>query len=87
MHFSFPPIKNLSFGHLKILCSILQNRMDNDLPTFITSNLSIDNLEQHLAQTKDGVELVKAKRIIERIKYLTIEKEMISKNMRNNKEG
>ena len=58
--------------------------MDNDLPTFITSNLSIDNLEQHLAQTKDGVELVKAKRIIERIKYLTIEKEMISKNMRNN---
>lgn len=76
-----------SWSRDEILCSILQNRMDNDLPTFITSNLSIDNLEQHLAQTKDGVELVKAKRIIERIKYLTIEKEMISKNMRNNKEG
>ena len=67
----------------EILCSILQHRMDNDLTTFITSNFSIANLEQHLAQTKDGVELVKAKRIIERIKYLTEEKEMISKNMRS----
>ena len=73
-----------SWSRDEILCSILQNRMDNNLPTFITSNLSIDNLEQHLSQTKDGVELVKAKRIIERIKYLTEEKEMVSKNMRNN---
>ena len=72
-----------SWSRDEILCSILQHRMDNNLPIFITSNLSIDNLEQHLAQTKDGVELVKAKRIIERIKYLTEEKEMISKNMRS----
>lgn len=71
-----------SWSRDEILCSILQNRMDNNLTTFITSNLSIDNLEQHLAQTRDGVELVKAKRIIERVKYLTEEKEMISKNMR-----
>ena len=70
----------------EILCSILQHRMDNDLTTFITSNFSIANLEQHLAQTKDGVELVKAKRIIERIKYINKKKEMISKNMRNIKE-
>ena len=67
----------------EILCPILQYRMDNNLTTFITSNLTITNLEQHLSQTKDGVELIKAKRIIERIKYLTEEKEMISKNMRN----
>ncbi len=73
-----------SWSRDEILCSILQNRMDNNLPTFITSNLSIANLEQHLSQTKDSVELVKAKRIIERIKYLTEEKEMVSKNMRNN---
>ena len=66
----------------EILCPILQHRMDNNLATFITSNLSIDSLEQHLSQTKDGVELIKAKRIIERIKYLTEEIEMISKNMR-----
>lgn len=66
----------------EILCPILQHRMDNNLTTFITSNFSLTNLEQHLAQTKDGVEVVKAKRIIERIKFLTEEKEMISKNMR-----
>ena len=66
----------------EILCPILQHRMDNNLTTFITSNFSLTNLEQHLAQTKDGVEVVKAKRIIERIKFLTDEKEMISKNMR-----
>lgn len=67
----------------EILCPILQYRMDNNLPVFITSNLNIENLEQHLSQTKDGVEIVKAKRIIERIKCLTEEIEMISKNMRN----
>jgi len=67
----------------EILCPILQYRMDNNLATFITSNLNIDALEKHLAQTKEGVEVVKAKRIIERIKYLTDELEMISKNMRN----
>jgi len=67
----------------EILCPILQYRMDNNLATFITSNLNIDSLEKHLSQTKDGVEVVKAKRITERIKYLTEEIEMISKNMRN----
>jgi len=67
----------------EILCPILQYRMDNNLATFITSNLNIEALEKHLAQTKEGVEVVKAKRITERIKFLTEELEMISKNMRN----
>jgi len=66
----------------EILCPILQHRMDNDLATFFTSNFNIESLEQHLSQTKDGVEIVKAKRIIERVKYLTEEIEMVSKNMR-----
>ncbi len=66
----------------EILCSILQYRMDNNLQTFITSNLDMNELEIHLATTKDGVEKVKSRRIIERIKYLTIEKQLISKNMR-----
>lgn len=66
----------------EILCPILQHRMDNNLATFFTSNLTIDALEQHLSQTRDGVELVKAKRITERIRFLTDELEMISKNMR-----
>lgn len=72
-----------SWSRDEILCPILQYRMDNNLATFITSNLSIDNLEKHLSLTKEGVEVVKAKRIIERIKYLTEEIEMVSKNMRN----
>lgn len=66
----------------EILCSILQYRMEQCLPTFITSNLNIDELEQHLSITKDNVEVVKARRIIERIKQLTDDIEMISKNMR-----
>lgn len=72
-----------SWSRDEILCPILQYRMDNNLATFITSNLNIENLEKHLAQTKEGIEVVKAKRIIERIKFLTEEIEMISKNMRN----
>ena len=72
-----------SWSRDEILCPILQYRMDNNLATFITSNLSIDNLEKHLSLTKEGVEVVKAKRITERIKYLTEEIGMVSKNMRN----
>ncbi|MEG2322585.1 MAG: primosomal protein DnaI [Bacilli bacterium] len=71
-----------SWSRDEILCSILQYRMDEGLKTFITSNLNLINLEQHLAITKDGVEVVKAKRIIERINQLTESIEMISKNMR-----
>lgn len=66
----------------EILCSILQYRMEENLPTFITSNLDLANLEQHLSMTKEGVEQVKARRIIERIKQLTIDLEMTSNNMR-----
>lgn len=71
-----------SWSRDEILCPILQHRMDNNLATFMTSNFNIEALESHLSQTKDGVELVKAKRIIERIKCLTEEIEMVSKNMR-----
>lgn len=66
----------------EILCTILQYRMDEKLPTFFTSNLDISELENHLSITKDGVSDVKARRIIERIKQLTVSQEMISKNLR-----
>ena len=39
-------------------------------------------LEQHLALSKNGIEEVKAKRIIERIKQLTMDMEMLGENMR-----
>lgn len=66
----------------EILCPILQYRMDEKLTTFFTSNLDLKALEQHLANTNNGVEVVKARRIIERIKQLTETKEMISVNLR-----
>lgn len=67
----------------EILGTIVQYRMDAELPTFFTSNLTIDELETHLSSTKSGVELVKARRIIERIKQLTDNLELVSKNRRN----
>lgn len=71
------------WGRDEILCSILQYRMEEHLPTFFTSNLAIDELEHHLASSKEGASEVKARRIIERIKQLTTDLEMISKNLRN----
>ena len=66
----------------EILGSILQYRMDEELPTFFTSNLNLEQLEEHLATTSSGIEKVKAKRIIERIKELTTVFELASKNRR-----
>ena len=71
------------WGRDEILCSILQYRMEEHLPTFFTSNLTIEELERHLASSKEGASDVKARRIIERIKQLTTDLEMISKNLRN----
>ena len=66
----------------EILGPILQYRMDNNLATFFTSNLSLEELEIHLSEGKNTVDKLKAKRIIERIKYLTTELKLISKNQR-----
>ena len=71
-----------SWSRDEVLSPILQYRMDNKLKTFFTSNLSIEDLEKHLALTKDGEEVVKARRIIERIKQLTSDVELVSKNLR-----
>lgn len=73
---------NTSWGRDEILGPILQYRMNESLPTFFTSNLNKDELEQHLSNSKDGIEIVKAKRIIERINQLTVDLELISKNLR-----
>lgn len=65
----------------EILGTILQYRMQEDLPTFFTSNLSINELETHLAYN-DSEGKLKARRIIERIKYLTDNITMIAENRR-----
>ena len=65
----------------EVLGTILQYRMQEKLPTFFTSNLTIKELEEHLrGGDPDGK--VKARRIIERIKYLTDNIEMIAENRR-----
>lgn len=71
-----------SWSRDEILGPILQYRMQESLPTFFTSNLDLKALESHLSTSKDGVENIKARRIIERIEQLTDYKTMISKNLR-----
>lgn len=66
----------------EILGPILQFRMQEELSTFFTSNLNLEDLEKHFSTTNMGIEKVKAKRIIERIKQLSIEVDLISKNNR-----
>ena len=66
----------------EVLGVILQYRMEEHLPTFFTSNLSLKELEEHLQINKSSEDKIKARRIIERIKYLTNELEMNSVNRR-----
>ncbi len=73
---------NSAWARDEVLGTILQYRMDNELSTFFTSNFTIDELESVLSETAKGTDLIKARRIIERIKYLTIEEKLISKNKR-----
>ena len=74
--------KVTEWGRDEILGTILQTRMNNCMPTFFTSNLTISELEKHLAITKDSEDAVKAKRIIERIKFLTDDIELLGNNYR-----
>lgn len=67
----------------EIIGTILQFRMNEGLPVFITSNYNYDQLENHFATTQKGeVDVIKAARIMERIKALTTDFEMIGENRR-----
>ncbi|MDD3304761.1 MAG: primosomal protein DnaI [Bacilli bacterium] len=66
----------------EILGPILQFRMQEELSTFFTSNLSTAELENHFSITTNRVEKLKAKRIMERINQLSTEMTLISKNNR-----
>lgn len=71
-----------AWGRDEILGTILQYRMNHKLSTFFTSNLTIEELEKHLAISKGNEDIVKARRIIERIKQLTEDMEILSINRR-----
>ncbi len=67
----------------EVLGVILQYRMQENLPTFFSSNFSMKELEQHLAVNQRGEEEpVKAKRIMERVKYLSREVIVTGENRR-----
>ncbi len=68
----------------EVLMVILQHRMLQELPTFFTSNFTIDQLEAHFAHSNKGdQELLKAKRLIERIRFLANEYFVDGQNHRN----
>lgn len=71
-----------TWGRDEVLGTILQYRMQEGLATFFTSNFTIDELESHLSISNNSIELVKARRIIERIKQLSEVVVMISENKR-----
>ena len=66
----------------EILGTILQKRMNNYKTTFFTSNLDMEALQQHLRINNYSDDEMKARRIIERIKQLTDDIELIGENKR-----
>ena len=67
----------------EILQVILQYRMQENLPTFFTSNFNFEELEQHFAKGKHGNdEIWEARRVMERIRYLAEETRLEGVNRR-----
>lgn len=66
----------------EILGTILQHRMNNYKTTFFTSNLNMEELEEHLLINTNKDEKIKARRIIERVRQLTEDIELIGENKR-----
>ena len=67
----------------EVLQVILQYRMQEDLPTFFTSNFNFEDLEKHFAKGKNGNdETWEARRVMERIRYLAEETRLEGENRR-----
>ena len=67
----------------EVLQVILQYRMQEDLPTFFTSNFNFDDLEKHFAKGRNGNdETWEARRVMERIRYLAEETRLEGENRR-----
>jgi len=68
----------------EVIGTILHYRMSEKLPTFFSSNFTMEELEHHLAYTQRGEkEVVKAARIMERIKTLAVPIRLSGKNWRS----
>ncbi|GEN47468.1 primosomal protein DnaI [Ligilactobacillus pobuzihii] len=68
-----------------VLGVILQYRMQEELPTFFSSNLSLKQLEEEYltVNSRGEAEPLKAKRIMERIRFLANDYHVVGRNRRN----
>ena len=57
--------------------------MDNVLPTFFSSNMDMKQLEDHFAETRNNLDEVKAKRLMERVRFLSKEVVVGGQNRRH----
>ena len=71
-----------AWGRDEVLEPLLHYRMNENLPTFFTSNLSLEELEKHFVISNTNIDMINARRIIERIKKLSTPVELVSKNIR-----
>lgn len=67
----------------EVIGVILQYRMQEELPTFFTSNLDMNQYEHYLTETKQSTDSLKAQRIMERIRYLADEISVRGPNLRH----
>lgn len=68
----------------EVMSNILHYRMVEHLPTFITSNFSMEELEKNYRKTSaNGIEETKSRRILERLRALCDEIELKGDNYRN----
>ncbi len=74
--------KVTDWGRDEVLGTILQTRMNQNKTTFFTSNLSLEELESHFKASGSVDDMLKSRRIMERIKQLAIPMELISENKR-----
>ncbi|MHA8138405.1 primosomal protein DnaI [Lactobacillaceae bacterium Scapto_B20] len=66
----------------EIFALILEYRMQNELPTFFSSNLSMNEFEGMLADSGNETDRLRAKRIMQRVRYLAKEYRLNGENRR-----
>lgn len=70
------------WGRDDVLYTLLNERMNRQLPTFFTSVYDLSALEQHYTMNKAHDESIKAKRLVERVKAVSVPMELVGKNFR-----
>ena len=74
--------QNTTFNRDQILSVIINYRYQYKLKTIITTNRSIDELDEHLAETSDKVDKVASGAITDRIRHMMKIVELSGKDYR-----